>query len=56
MTGVVTAGYSPLEQYSQKSQQGPYTDVYALCATMYHAITGVLPPASIERALEGVPL
>ena len=56
MTGVVTSGYSPQEQYSQKRQQGPYTDVYALCATMYHAITGVLPPASIERALEGIPL
>ena len=56
MTGVVTSGYSPLEQYSQKSQQGPYTDVYALCATMYHAITGVLPPASIERNVDDTPL
>ena len=56
MTGVVTAGYSPLEQYSQKSRQGPYTDVYALCATMYHAITGVLPPASIERNVDDTPL
>ena len=56
MTGIVTAGYSPLEQYSQKSRQGAYTDVYALCASMYHAITGVLPPASIERVLEGAPL
>ena len=56
MTGVVTSGYSPLEQYSQKSRQGPYTDVYALCATMYHAITGVLPPASIERNVDDTPL
>ena len=56
MTGVVTAGYSPLEQYSQKSRQGAYTDVYALCATMYHAITGVLPPASIERNVDDIPL
>ena len=56
MTGVVTAGYSPLEQYSQKSRQGAYTDVYALCATMYHAISGVLPPASIERNVDDTPL
>ena len=56
MTGVVTSGYSPLEQYSQKSRQGPYTDVYALCATMYNAITGVLPPASIERNIDDAPL
>ena len=56
MTGIVTAGYSPLEQYSQKSRQGAYTDVYALCATMYHAITGVLPPASIERNVDDTPL
>ena len=56
MTGVVTPGYSPLEQYSQKSRQGAYTDVYALCATMYHVITGILPPASIERNVDDTPL
>ena len=56
MTGVVTPGYSPLEQYSHKSRQGAYTDVYALCATMYHAISGVLPPASIERNVDDTPL
>ena len=56
MTGVVTPGYSPLEQYSQKSRQGAYTDVYALCATMYHAISGVIPPASIERNVDDIPL
>ena len=54
MTGVVTPGYSPLEQYSQKSRQGAYTDVYALCATMYHAISGVIPPSSIERNVDDI--
>ncbi len=56
MTGVVTPGYAPLEQYSQKSRQGPYTDVYAICATMYHAMTGVLPPSSTERSAENEPI
>ena len=56
MTGVVTQGFSPLEQYSQKSRQGPYTDVYALCATMYNAITGAIPPPAIERNIDDTPL
>ena len=56
MTGIVSQGYSPLEQYSRRSRQGPYTDVYALCATIYHAMTGAVPPPSIERNLDGMPL
>lgn len=56
MTGIISQGYSPLEQYSRRSRQGPYTDVYALCATMYYAMTGAVPPPSIERNLDGMPL
>ncbi len=48
-TAMVTAGFSPFEQYSEKSRQGPYTDVYAVCATMYSAITGTVPPAAPDR-------
>lgn len=43
-TAVLTPGFAPLEQYKRKSHQGPYTDVYALCATMYMAISGQKPP------------
>ena len=50
-SAVVSHGYAPIEQYSPKSRQGPYTDVYALCATIYAAITGTLPADATDRML-----
>ena len=42
LTGIVKAGYSPPEQYlTRASQQGPWTDIYALAATLYRAVVGV---------------
>ena len=52
LTAIVKHHYAPFEQYSGKSKQGPFTDVYALAATMYVACTGVLPPLSIERVVD----
>ena len=46
---VITHGFAPWEQYSRHSRQGPFTDVYALAATLYYASTGTLPPDSVDR-------
>ena len=51
---VVTPGYAPLEQYGI-GEQGPWTDVYALGATLYWAVTGTKPLDAEARA-RGVPL
>jgi serine/threonine protein kinase len=50
MSRLVTAGYSPLEQYSGHARFGPKTDVYALAATAYHLATGVAPVDAVLRA------
>ena len=55
-TAVVTPGFAPLEQYSQRSRQGAFTDVYGICATMYYAVTGTIPPAATERSIDNVPV
>lgn len=49
-TAMFTPGYTPLEQYGQTLNLGAFTDIYALGATLYHLLTGVVPPSAIERA------
>ena len=46
---VVKGGFSPPEQYAQQGGSGSWTDVYAMAATMYHSLTGVVPPTAVDR-------
>ena len=41
-------GFSPLEQNIRKDI-GPWTDVYAMCATIYYCMTGAVPPDAFDR-------
>ena len=47
---LLTPAYAPLEQYGQEVMLTPSTDLYALAATMYEAVTGKAPPNALERA------
>lgn len=49
---VMKKGFSPPEQYSTGVEIGPWTDVYALTATMYYCITGKLMPDALDRMMK----
>ena len=44
----LTPGYAPIEQYEWRSRQDTYTDVYALAASLYFALTGQKPVTADE--------
>ncbi len=49
LTAMVTPGYAPFEQYGGDSEQGPYTDLYAMGGVLFFAMTGRNPPDAISR-------
>lgn len=55
ITNQVTQGFAPIEQYKRNGQRGPFTDVYALAATLYNLLTNQVPfPANFRE--QNVPL
>src|SRR5262249_36094982 len=51
LTAIFTPGYAAAEQMAS-AKQGPWTDIYGLSATLYHAITGHVPPSAFDRMLD----
>ena len=48
---VVKPSFAPLEQYQRRGNLGPWTDIYALCATIYYCLTGRVPPEAPDRMM-----
>lgn len=46
---ILKPGFAPLEQYQKKGNQGPWTDIYALGATVYYTLTGDIPEDPMTR-------
>lgn len=46
---ILSPGYAPKEQYSSRGNFGPWTDIYAMSATLYFAVTGHKLPSSTDR-------
>lgn len=54
-TGLVSEGYSPIEQYLTQASRTPATDVYGLAATLYALLTAQVPMPALLRDREQMP-
>lgn len=50
---ILKHGFAPIEQYNSKGSLGPWTDEYAMCATVYYCLTGCIPENAPARVAEG---
>lgn len=50
---ILKHGFAPIEQYQARGNLGPWTDEYAMCATIYYCLTGRIPPDAPSRMAEG---
>ena len=51
-TLIFKRGFAPVEQCRVHGEQGPWTDIYSLCATIYYMITGMIPEDAVERMID----
>ena len=49
---ILKPGFAPMEQYQNRGKIGPWTDIYAICATMYYCMTGKLPMDAPSRVVD----
>ena len=50
---ILKQGFAPLEQYNTRGSLGPWTDEYAMCATVWYCLMGTPPEEATVRMLEG---
>lgn len=46
---VLKPGFAPEEQYRDTQDQGPWSDVYSVAASMYFCLTGRVPQDALDR-------
>jgi len=51
---ILKHGFAPMEQYNTRGSLGPWTDEYAMCATIWYCLTGNIPEEATIRMTEGI--